>query len=131
MRTLLTLLLALHMAMPSIVLASETTIKDPFSYSVKYYAMILGIAILGGFANWWGKVRKGEVPMTSISLLVGELVISAFSGIVFFWVCSAYDVHPLLTAAGTGLAGHMGTKGINYLEAWAIRRLPMFKGDEL
>jgi hypothetical protein len=126
MRTLITFLLALHLAAPS--LAQEAAVKDPFSYSVKYYAMILGIAILGGLASWWSKVRRGEIPMTSISHLAGELVISAFSGILCFWICSAYELHPLLTAAFTGLSGHMGTRGISLLESWAMKKIPL--GDK-
>ncbi len=114
-RIILTLVLCLHLLAPATVWAQEAA-KGPLNYSLKVYGGILAVALLGGLASWWGKVRKGELLMWSISSLVGELCISAFAGLMAFYLCDYMNLHQGLTAAIVGVAGHAGTKGINWLE---------------
>lgn len=109
--------------------AAETMqpIKDPLSYPLKQYGLMLGTALLGGLVSWYAKVRKGELAGASITQLIGELCTSAFAGLLTFWGCEAAGMSPLLTAALVGIAGHMGTRAIAWAEETAKRR---FGGNE-
>jgi hypothetical protein len=115
-----TLFLALHLMLPIAVQAAEV-LKSPLSYSLREYGVILCIALLGGFSRWYMAVRRGEANMLSFSALIGELAVSAFSGLLTFWICESFDVSPLITAAAAGLAGHAGGNGITYLERFGKR----------
>lgn len=95
---------------------AEATLKSPLSYSLREYLVIVGIAILGGFAGWYRRVRKGEADMLNFPALIGELAVSAFAGLLTFWVCEAFELSPLITAAAAGMAGHAGGNGITWME---------------
>ena len=84
---------------------------------------MLGLALFGGFASWWAKVRKGEMAYWSLSGLIGELTISAFAGVIAFFGCEYLSLGPLLTPAVVGIAGHMGGRAIALLERAGERRL--------
>jgi hypothetical protein len=46
------------------------------------YAWVFGLAMLGGAASFVRRVRSGQAKYSNIVELVGELVISAFAGLV-------------------------------------------------
>lgn len=120
-RYLVILTLVACLAAP-LALWAQTRLKDPLDYSLKTYGLILAIALLGGFAGWYGKVRKGDIPGWSMFHLMGELMTSALAGLLCFWMCEWWGMAPLLTAACTGVAGHMGTRAISLFEQWAAAR---------
>lgn len=91
-------------------------LKNPLSYSMREYGAIIGIAMLGGFVRWYTSVRRGQAAVYDIRILVGELMTSAFIGILIFWACEAYNVNPLITAALTGMGGHMGISLLMWVE---------------
>jgi hypothetical protein len=113
--------LALHMLSPVAAWAQDKA-KNPLDYSLKQYALFLGIALLGGVVSWYSKVRSGAIPAVSINHLIGELSSSAFAGLLCFWICEWSGFPQLLTAALTGIMGHMGTRGVTLFEEWAARR---------
>lgn len=119
MNHLCALIIALHLASP--VMAQEVH-KNPLSYSLRDYGVILAIAMLGGFVRWYNAVRRGESAAYDLRTLVGELFTSAFMGILTFWACEAMNVQPLITAAMAGMAGHAGVSGL----LWAERVLKRF-----
>ena len=112
----LTLILSLHLLHPLIAQA-QSAMKTPLSYSLQEYVFVLAIALLGGLASWWMKVRRGELLVWNISALIGELCVSAFAGLLAFWLCEYARLNPLLTSAIVGMSGHAGAKGLNWLEA--------------
>lgn len=120
-RFIFTVLLCMHLLLPAAAWA-QVKLKDPLDYSLKTYGLILAVALLGGFASWYDKVRKGELPPWSVNHLIGELATSALAGLLCFWLCEWREFPPLLTAALTGVAGHMGTKAISMFEQWATKR---------
>jgi hypothetical protein len=125
MNILRSIILSLHLLLPLAVMAQEVNkSKNPLDYSLKQYGLILGIALLGGVVSWGAKVRKGELPNWSINHLIGELATSALAGRLCFWTCEWAGSAPLLTAALTGIVGHMGTKAMTMLEQWGQSRFP-------
>lgn len=121
MRHLVSLLLACYLLLPFAARAQEK-IRDPLSIPLKTYVFMLGIALLGGIASWYAKVRKGEIPGYSAFHLIGELATSALAGLMCFWICEWMGLSQLITAPLTGLAGHMGAKAITMFEQWAAER---------
>lgn len=113
------LVISLYLSGP--VMAQEVH-KNPLSYSLRDYGVILAIAMLGGFVRWYNAVRRGESAAYDLRTLVGELFTSAFIGILTFWACEAMNVQPLITAALAGMAGHAGVSGL----LWAERVLKRF-----
>jgi hypothetical protein len=112
----LTLILCIHLMAP-LAAHAQTVIKTPISYSLQEYGFVLATALLGGLASWYMKVRKGELLAWNLSALIGELCVSAFAGLLAFWVCEALGVQPLVTAAVIGVSGHAGARGIAWLES--------------
>jgi NhaP-type Na+/H+ or K+/H+ antiporter len=100
---------------------AQAQLKSPLSYSLREYGVILGIALLGGFASWFSRVRRGEADGMKFSALIGELAISAFAGLIAFWICESLELSPLITAAVAGMAGHAGGNGITWLETLGKR----------
>jgi len=122
MRLIVTLLLSAYLLAP-LAAHAQIALKTPLSYSLQEYGIVLATALLGGFANWWIKVRKGELIGWNIAALVGELCVSAFAGLTAFWLCEWWGLPPLLTAAIIGMAGHAGARGLNALESAGQRVL--------
>jgi hypothetical protein len=101
--------------------------KDPTTYSLLTYAWVLLLAGLGGVVSFVRKVKQGHSRAFNVAELVGELVTSAFAGILTFWLCEAAEIRPLITAAFVGIAGHMGSRAIFYMETIAASR---FRGND-
>ena len=121
MRLVVQLLISIYMVLPLPAWAQEAP-KDPLSYPLKQYGLMLGTAILGGLVSWYAKVRKGELAVYNVMHLIGELSTSAFAGLLAFWGCEAMGLTPLVTASLVGIAGHMGTRAITWAEQLAARK---------
>jgi hypothetical protein len=130
-RFLLEILLCMHLLLPPLAHAQQAAVvKGPFDYSLKLWALMLGLAVVGGFVSWYAKVRRGDLSGTNLQALIGELTTSAFAGVLTFFVCEAMNMAPLYTAATVGIAGHMGTKAIDLVERRLVSRLPKPADDE-
>lgn len=95
--------------------------KDPLAYPLLTYAWVFGLALLGGLAGYARKVKSGLVDRFSLIELLGEMVISAFVGIITFYLCEAARVAPVLAAAFIGVAGHMGSRAVFVMESGMAR----------
>jgi hypothetical protein len=115
-RLLLSLILSAHLMLPTMAWA-QTVLKTPLSYTLRDYAAVFAFAILGGIASFFGKVRRGELALFNISALIGELCMSAFAGLMAFYLCEWWGTPPLLTAAVVGMSGHAGARGLSWLES--------------
>ncbi len=113
------------MLFPVLAIAATEALKTPLQYSLRDYGFVLAVSVSGGIISWINRVRKGKIEM-SITALIGEVVTSAFCGLLTFWVCEALAVHPLITAASAGMAGHMGSETLSWIEAkgkkWVEKR---------
>ena len=97
MKFILAILLSLHLLAP-LAAQAQVVVKTPLSYSLEEYGIVLGAALLGGAANWYIKAKASESGIYSMAALVGELCVSAFAGLIAFWVCEAFGLQPLMTA---------------------------------
>lgn len=86
------------------------------------YAWVFGLAMLGGAASFVRRVRNGEAKYYNIIALIGELVVSAFAGLVTFFLCRSAGFDEMLTAAFIAISGHMGTRLIFMFEAYLVKR---------
>lgn len=98
--------------------------KDPTSYSVLTYAWVFGLAILGGVVSFMRKLQAGHAKVFNIVEFVGEIVTSAFAGVIAFWLCENAGFSPLATASIVGVCGHMGSRTIFLLEGWLAKQFP-------
>jgi hypothetical protein len=101
---------------------TAAAMKDPFSYGWQVYAWVMAWAGAGGFVSFYQKMKRGDARAFNIVELVGELVTSAFVGILTFWICEAYQVPQLLEAVAISVSGHMGTRVIFMIEQWATKK---------
>lgn len=97
--------------------------KDPTSYTLLTYAWVSLLSSWGGAVNFLRKRRDGTARPFNVTEFVGEIVTSAFAGVVTFWLCEAAGISPLITAALVAISGHMGSRAIFQLEKWAESRL--------
>ena len=97
--------------------------KDPQMYELITYVWVLAVSGFGGIANYVRKVKAGNAERFSILEVVGEIVISAFAGLVTFWLCEAAGIEQPLTAALVAISGHMGSRAIALFEDALKRRL--------
>lgn len=96
--------------------------RNPFDYSVITYLWVLGISAFGGFVNFSRKMREGQVRIFNFTEFIGELVTSAFAGLLTFWLCESADINRLLAAVMIAVSGHMGSRAIFGLERWMEAR---------
>lgn len=74
------------------------------------------LSMLGGVANFFRKLRDGQARPFNVVELLGELFISAFSGICTFLLCEAATFNPILSAALIAISGHMGSRAVFIFE---------------
>lgn len=98
--------------------------KDPLSYSALTYCWVFLLAILGGVVNFMRKLQQGHARAFNIVEFVGEIVTSAFAGVITFWLCENAELTPLITAAFVGVSGHMGSRAIFMAEEWLTKKFP-------
>lgn len=98
--------------------------KDPTTYSLITYFWVAILSAWGGAVNFIRKTKSGQSRPFNLMELIGELMTSAFAGVLTFWLCQAANIDGLITAAMVGISGHMGSRAIFHFEQWAESRLP-------
>lgn len=122
-RRIAALILAASIALTRAAETVAESVKDPFSYPIKWYGLVLGVSIFGGFVTWFRKVKRGELVAAHLRELIGDLTTSAFAGLLTFWICESMNVTPIITASMTGIAGHMGSRAVDMLETLMLRKV--------
>ena len=96
------------------------------------YLAVVAVSGWGGVVSWIQRRRTGQARPFSFVELVGEVATASFCGLIAFWLCQEAGLSKYATAAVTGVAGHMGSRGLFLLErALARRYLPPELVDEL
>ncbi len=93
--------------------------KDSGPFSMKNLVptmWMVAIAMIGGAVNFYQKVKSGKARSINVTELIGEMVTSAFAGLVCFWICKSYGVNEYLTTAGVAISGHMAARAIFLIE---------------
>jgi len=104
--------------------AAKAAISSPFSpQNLVPTLWMVAIAVLGGIANFYQKVKMGKARAFNVMELVGEVLVSAFVGLVTYWLCKGYGVNEWITAAAVGVTGHMGSRAIFLAEQWIESRV--------
>lgn len=97
--------------------------RNPLDYPIKQWLFILLMAMLGGAASWYNKVKKGELAASNLFALMGEFVVSALAGLLAFLVCDYFGAPVGITGAAAGLAGHAGARALAIAEVLAQRQI--------
>jgi len=103
--------------------------KDPTTYQMITYSWVFLVASWGGVVNYIRKRREGIIPCFSITEFVGELVTSAFAGLVTFFLCESAKIDPMLSAAFIAISGHMGSRSIFMIEKYLQERIKNKSGN--
>jgi hypothetical protein len=82
------------------------------------WALLLGLSLWGGVASFYRKLKDGHVRVFNITELIGELVISGFTGIVVANLCDSISACPVAAQVRpVGIAAHMGWRALFKLES--------------
>lgn len=98
--------------------------KSPETYSFITYGWVFALAILGGVVSFVRKLQLGHTRVFNLVEFIGEIVTSAFAGVLTFWMCEHSGLSPLITAAFVGISGHMGSRAIFMAEGWLTKQFP-------
>ena len=98
--------------------------KSPESYSFITYGWVFALAILGGVVSFMRKLQEGHTRVFNLVEFIGEIVTSAFAGVLTFWMCEHANISPLMTAAFVGVSGHMGSRALFMAEGWLTKQFP-------
>lgn len=98
--------------------------KDPMTYPILTYLWVIIISSVGGIVGFLRKYqdRKDLIDFRFVEF-IGEVLTSAFVGILTFWLCEASDMDALLTAALVGVSGHMGSRALYSIENLIKRKI--------
>lgn len=103
-------------------------VRDPSSISFSTYWWVVVLAIWGGIVRVIREVKLGGKTFWQIILaFVAEAVVSAFAGMLVFFLCESSNMPRMYTAALVGIAGYMGGRALNLLEA--IYKSRTLKGE--
>jgi hypothetical protein len=99
--------------------------KDPASFSWITYTWVILLAMWGGIVRIIREVQLGDKTWKQIAAIVFcELIISAFAGVITFYLCESAEFKPLYTAVMTGVSGYMGGRSLAILETLYRARSP-------
>lgn len=98
--------------------------KSPETYSLLTYGWVFMLAILGGVVSFMRKLQQGHTRVFNLTEFIGEVVTSAFAGVITFWLCEHANISPLMTAAFVGVAGHMGSRALFMFEEFLQSKFP-------
>jgi len=105
--------------------------KTPIDYPVWTYAVIAGIAMLGGLVARLQYMigHASHCWKCATVRICVEMLTSAFCGILVFWICEAVALPLLMTCALAGICGHMGSRALFLAERILVRKLNQYSDE--
>lgn len=104
--------------------------KDPTTYELATYLWVFLLSMWGGAVSYIRRISEGRAsPNKFIRFceFMGEILTSAFVGVITFYLCEAAGMSQLLTAVCVSVCGHMGTRAIYQLEYYVSMRLGLLE----
>ena len=92
--------------------------KHPIDYDWITYLWVFGISIWGGIVHHALRNKK-----LVLWLLLRDIVVSAFVGLITFYLCEATNIKPLYTAVMVAISANMGSRIIYQYERLVVKRL--------
>ncbi len=89
-------------------------------YTSLTYLWVVCLSSWGGVAKYIRKIREGHSKF-SLAELIGEICISAFVGVLTFFLCESAQLPAALSAALIGISGHMGSQAIYLFEGLLVK----------
>ncbi|PXV82502.1 phage holin family protein [Nitrosomonas eutropha] len=97
--------------------------KDPTTWSIEVWTLAIVMAIVGGLASIIQKLPCERTRPFSALELIGEMITSAFVGMLVFMALEAVDMPLGVCAAGSGVGGHMATRLLFLVENVIEKRI--------
>jgi len=92
--------------------------KDPASFSVFTYVLMMVLAIWGGAVRVIREIALNDKSLLNIfGIFVAEMCVSGFAGTITFALCLSANISFAYTGALTAIAGYMGGRSLSLLEA--------------
>jgi len=90
--------------------------NSPENYSYITYVWVLVLSMLGGTVRTLTNMQMGMTWRDLARRWAVDMVVSAFIGVITFFLCEYAHLEPVLTAAFVGISAHMGTRAIIFVE---------------
>jgi len=103
--------------------------NSPENYSLITYLWVIGLSILGGTVRTLTHLKMGMSFRDLCRRWAIDIIVSAFIGIVTFFLCEYAHLSQLLTAAFVGISAHMGTRAIVIIEEFLYKKVMGDKQD--
>ena len=97
--------------------------NSPENYSFITYLWVLGLSVLGGTVRTFTNLKVGMTWSCVLRRWIVDVTVSAFIGIITFFLCEYGQLSPLLTAAFVGISAHMGTRAIIVVEELLYKKI--------
>lgn len=100
--------------------------KDPNSYEIITYLWVIGLSAWGSVVQVLRRATSDLPFAKKMQLIVAEIVVSTFAGMVTFFLCEWAQLDKMLSAALIAISGHMGARAIILTEKFAEKFLAKF-----
>ncbi len=84
--------------------------KDPTTWTLGTWMLVIGISMLGGLSSWYRRVRLGHTRVFNLVEFAGEAATSGLMGFVGFTLAISYFDSYAIAAATAGMCAHFSTR---------------------
>ena len=102
---------------------AETTLRFT-PEGIRTAIWVIGLSVAGGIANYLRKRKNGERRLVDGRAFLIDIFVSAFVGVVTYFLCRSWGLDQYLTAALVGITSHMGSRAIFLFEQLIANRVP-------
>ncbi len=84
--------------------------KDPTTWTLGTWILVIGISMLGGLSSWYRRVKLGHTRVFNLVEFVGEAATSGLMGFVGFSLAVSYFDDMAIAAVSGGMCAHFSTR---------------------
>ena len=100
---------------------------DDYLSFLAAWGWVFIVAGAGGVVSFIQKIKSGTEKF-SFAALTGEILISAFVGVITMFFCEWANFNLWLSAALIGVCGHMGSRALFVMETLITRKIAKYLG---